>query len=153
MTIVFRLLQKVAYFEVFNFKSDTCSAKPWRSGTCSAKPWRSAIINSTMNSVDFMEDNEFHIKSRRLLGEPTTPSMVRFLLRSGVVKNEKQALLVLIGVVIAVLALTFYLGNILLGSPDGPTYIEDRFGNRYTPEEYVGYINKGIDPLSPNFKP
>jgi len=133
MTEVYRLLQKVAYFQVFNNKND--------------------IIKSNMSELRFVEDNEFHIKSRRLLGEPTTPSMIRFLLRTGIAKNEKQALFVLIGIVVAVLGLTFYLANVMLIGPKGSDYIEDRFGNQYTTEQYIELLKQGKDPLSPSFQP
>ena len=44
-----------------------------------------------MSQVVF-EDNDFHIRSRRIFGEPETPTMVKFLLNHGIAKNEKQAL-------------------------------------------------------------
>jgi hypothetical protein len=134
MVTMLRLVKKVAYFRIFDN--------------------RDAIINNTMDEqVDFMEDNEFHIKSRQLLGEPTTPSMISFLIKHKVVKNEKQALFVLLVFVVVVIALTIYLANVLLGSPSAPGYVEDRFGNQYTPQEYFKLLGEGKDPLSPNFKP
>ena len=106
-----------------------------------------------MSKLNFIEENEFHIKSRRLLGEPTTPSMVRFLLRTGIVKNEKQALFVLMGMITVILILTFVIAKIFLIGPKAPNYIEDKFGNKYTPEQYIELLKQGKDPLSPTFKP
>lgn len=133
MVTVFQLIKKVAYFEIFNPKS--------------------AIIRSNMGEFNFVEENDFHIRSRRLLGEPTTPSMVSFLLKSGIAKNEKQALFILIGVVGAILILTVYLANILLIGTKGPNYVEDKFGNKYSAEQYIELLKQGKDPLSPSFKP
>lgn len=133
MVTVFRLVRKVAYFNIFNKRSD--------------------IIKDDMGEIDFMEENEFHIRSRRLLGEPTTPSMVQFLLKSGVAKDEKQALLILIATVSIIILLTIYLANILLFDSNSVNYVEDKFGNRYTAQEYLQLIKSGKDPLSPNFKP
>jgi hypothetical protein len=106
-----------------------------------------------MGEIDFMEDNEFHIKSRQLLGAPTTPSMVTFLLKSGVAKNEKQALIVLISVIIIISGITFFLAQNLLGSSNSAEFVQDRFGNKYTPAEYFELVKQGKDPLSSNFIP
>ena len=105
-----------------------------------------------MNDLEFLEENELHIKSRRLLGIPASPTMVRFLLRSGVAKNEKQALFILFTAVALIIVLTIYLANVLLLAPEeGPSYIQDRFGNQYTPEQYTDLLKRGKDPLSPGF--
>jgi hypothetical protein len=61
-----------------------------------------------MSQVVF-EDNDFHIRSRRIFGEPETPTMVKFLLNHGIAKNEKQALYILIGVIIVSLLIPFYI--------------------------------------------
>lgn len=130
MTEAFRLFKKVAYFQIFDNKG--------------------AIIKNVMEGIRFNEEEEFHIKSRKLFGDPTTPSMVRFLLRYGIVKNEKQALVVLIAFIAVVIFLTIYLSNNLLFNTS-PSYVTDRFGNKYTPEQYFTLRNQGIDPLSPDF--
>lgn len=131
MTEVFRLFKKVAYFQVLKNKD--------------------AIIKDVMDGIRFNEEEEFHIKSRKLFGEPTTPSMVRFLLRFGIVKNEKQALIVLIIFVAIVIFITIYLSNVFLVSGGGPSYVKDRFGVKYTPEQYFKLRQEGKDPLSPDF--
>lgn len=133
MVTVFRLVKKVAYFPVFRKNSD--------------------IIKNNMSGINFVEENGFHIKSRRLLGEPTTPSLVRLILRSGFAKDEKQALLILISMVSIIILLTIYLANILLFNSGNTGYVEDRFGNTYTAEQYLQMIKQGKDPLSPNFNP
>lgn len=133
MTEVVRLLQKAAYFPLFVNKN--------------------GIIKNDMNTLEFMEDNDFHIKSRRLLGNPSIPSLIKFLIKNGIVKTEKQALFTVIGFILMIIFLTIWLANILLFNSNTPEFIEDRFGNKYTPEQYIEYLNKGQDPLSPNFTP
>ncbi len=107
--------------------------------------------NSTievMNRVDFIEKNEFHIKSRKLFGEPVTPTMVTLLLKTGIVKNEKQALFVLTGVVIVTLALTSVLLYFRISPPTNNIVI-DQNGNVYTFEQYIELVRQGKDPLLP----
>lgn len=101
-----------------------------------------------MKHVDFVEQNEFHIKSRKLFGEPTTPTMIRILLRTGIVKNEKQALIVLIGIVILLFTLTFTLINNRFNSSLNNIVI-DAQGNSYTFEHYIELVRQGKDPLLP----
>jgi len=104
-----------------------------------------------MSELRFNEEDNFHIKSRRLFGEPTTPSMISFLLRFGIVKNEKQALVLLLSFVFVIIFLTIYISNVFLIGGDGLGYIKDRFGNKYTPEQYFKLRQEGKDPLSPDF--
>ena len=101
-----------------------------------------------MDRVDFLEKNEFHIRSRKLFGDPTTPTMITILLKTGVVKNEKQALAILLGII----AITLTLASILLYSritPSTHTLITDQQGNVYTFEQYIELVRNGKDPLLP----
>lgn len=107
---------------------------------------RSAKIK-VMDRVDFIEQNEFHIKSRRLLGEPTTPTMVSLLLKTGIAKNEKQALLILIATILGTLGLTIFL--ILSRTAPQSNIVVDSQGNSYTFEEYIDLVRQGKDPLLP----
>ena len=100
-----------------------------------------------MNGIDFHEDNDFHIRSRRLLGEPETPSMIRFLLRSGVAKTEKQALYILISVILVALSATIFI--IRGGGSGADDYIRGVDGQKYTFEEYMNLVEQGRDPLDP----
>lgn len=101
-----------------------------------------------MDSVDFIEKNEFHIRSRKLFGEPTTPTMVLILLKTGIAKNEKQALAILLATVIATLALTSGLLYARINTPNNSTIV-DQLGNSYTFEEYINLVRQGKDPLLP----
>lgn len=131
MTEVIRLFKKVAYFDLFKIKND--------------------IIKGDMKEFEFVEDNEFHIKSRRLLGEPTTPTMISFLIKVGIVKNEKQALMILVLTILLTITATLFLIFQRTSPNDG--FVQDKFGNKYTAEEYVNLIKQGKDPLAPNFTP
>ena len=99
-----------------------------------------------MGSIDFHEENEFHIRSRRLLGEPETPSMIRFLLRTGVVKNEKQAVSILIGVILVALSAAFFIAR--GGGGASTDYVVGADGQRYQIKEYVELVKQGKDPLN-----
>lgn len=101
-----------------------------------------------MTQVDFIEQNEFHIKSRRLFGEPTTPTMIRILLRTGIAQNEKQALFILIAFTIIILTTTFMLINARLNPPSS-NIVVDTQGNTYTFEQYIDLVRQGKDPLLP----
>lgn len=101
-----------------------------------------------MDRVDFIEKNEFHIKSRKLFGEPTTPTMVIILLKTGIAKNEKQALAILLGSVAAILALTSWLLYTRI-NPATDNIVVDQSGNTYTFEQYIDLVRQGKDPLLP----
>ena len=47
------------------------------------------------------DESQFKIRSRRLLGEPEIPGMIRFMVTKGIVKTEKQA----VGVMLACVGL------------------------------------------------
>ncbi len=98
-----------------------------------------------MDRVDFIEQNEFHIKSRRLLGEPTTPTMISLLMKTGIAKSEKQALIILLATVLATLGLTA--GIILARTAPGSDIVVDKNGNVYQFEEYIELVRQGKDPL------
>ena len=79
-----------------------------------------------MKGVDFIEKNEFHIKSRKLFGDPTTPTMITILLKTGLAKNEKQALTILIGIIIAALSLTAWIANSQFNPPTSNLVIDQK---------------------------
>jgi len=71
------------------------------------------------------EDNGPRFTSRRLLGERVKPSMVGFLTKLGIVKNEQQAGYLLMGIIVVCFAITFYLYAGLFGwfAPSADTYV------------------------------
>lgn len=99
-----------------------------------------------MKSVEFEEDNsDFHIKSRSLLGEPETPTMIKFLLKTGMAKNEKQALIILIICIVVALSAAFFIFQGRNGAREA--YVVDQYGTRYEMEEYISLVKAGRDPL------
>jgi Flp pilus assembly protein protease CpaA len=66
-----------------------------------------------MQGVQFEEDN-LNYKSRSILGLPQQPGMVRFLIKKGIAKTEKQAFyfLVATAIISAISCIViFYLNN------------------------------------------
>lgn len=101
-----------------------------------------------MERVDFIEKNEFHIKSRRILGDPTTPTMVNILIKIGFAKDEKQALIILLTVVAIMIFFTSFLIYSRTVTPSSD-FVIDQFGNSYTFEQYIDLVRQGEDPLLP----
>lgn len=101
-----------------------------------------------MNKVDFIEKNEFHIRSRKLFGDPTTPTMIKILLKTGLARNEKQALLILTIIIFASLIVTSWILYTDIVPPTNTTIL-DQTGKSYTIEEYVDLVKQGKDPLLP----
>lgn len=112
------------------------------------KFYRKSSTIKVMERVDFLEKNEFHIKSRKLFGDPTTPTMITILLKTGIAKTEKQALMTLIGTVVATLLLTVWLAQTQF-APSTSNLVIDQAGNSYTFEEYIDLVRQGKDPLLP----
>lgn len=104
---------------------------------------------SNVENIEFEEDNnEFHIKSRKILGEPETPSMTKALLKTGIVKNEKQALIVLILLAVSMIGAAIFIFRSNNGNYE--VYFTDPNGVRYEPAEYIEMVKNGYDPLNPN---
>jgi len=95
-------------------------------------------------SVIFEEENDFHIRSRKLLGDYDTPGSIKFLLSTGIVKNEKQALYVLVLVIIVCLGAAWWLVG---GFTPENTDVVLPDGTRYTAEEFIRLENLGRSPL------
>ena len=92
-----------------------------------------------MSQVVF-EDNDFHIRSRRIFGDPETPSMIKFLLSHRLAKNEKQALYILIGVIIISLSIPLY---ILFHNLTASDLIKFKDGKTMDIHEYVKKLKTG----------
>lgn len=52
------------------------------------------------------DESKFKLRSRRLLGQPEVPTMIRFLVSKGLVKTENQAVAVTLGVCILLIVAT-----------------------------------------------
>jgi len=95
---------------------------------------------------DEYQGSDFHIRSRRLLGEKTTPSMVSFVMNKGIVKTEKQAVIflsILIGLFL--LLSVFIIRTSLINNE--PLRVVDKYGRTIPFEEYVDALAQGTDLL------
>ncbi len=52
------------------------------------------------------DESKFKLRSRRILGQPEIPSMIKFLVTRGVVKTENQAVAVTLVVCILIIVAT-----------------------------------------------
>ncbi|MFA7422013.1 MAG: hypothetical protein WCZ90_20180 [Melioribacteraceae bacterium] len=97
-------------------------------------------------NVVFNEDEqEFHIKSRKILGEPETPTMIRLLLKSGAAKNEKQALIILLVAVLFMVVATI----LIIWHPNpNADIVTAPDGTKYSAKEYFRLVDSGHDPLN-----
>lgn len=93
-----------------------------------------------MGSIEF-EDENFLNKPRG-----SKPSfIISFLTKTGMVKNERQASIILVVFVIVAISATIF---ILLGrNAEKEAYVTDNDGNRYQMEEYIQLVKQGKDPL------
>lgn len=91
-------------------------------------------------------DSKFHIRSRKILGEPTTPAMVNFLISKNVAKDEKQALIILVSAIVVFLALSIFIIDKSINNDD-PLIIVNKYGQQIPFEEYVTMINQGVEPI------
>lgn len=61
-----------------------------------------------MPNVQF-DETDSGITSRKVFGEPAVPGMVNLLTKAGLVKDKKNAKLILIGIILVCLGITVYL--------------------------------------------
>ena len=97
-----------------------------------------------MSRIEFNEENEFHIKSRALFGDPQTLTMIRLLLKTGIIKKEKHAVAVLLIMVVIFVGVTLFVLN---GRNNANDYVVTPDGTKYSAEEYINLVKQGIDPL------
>lgn len=91
-------------------------------------------------------DSGFHIRSRKILGEPTTPTMINFLLNKKIAKNEKQAMIILvIGIVVFLSASILIVRNSIVNNEE--LVIVNKYGQEIPFEDYIDMINKGVEPI------
>jgi hypothetical protein len=100
-----------------------------------------------MSDFEFEENNnEFYGKTQNLLGQANPNSAVGALLRSGIVKNEKQANIVLLGLVVVIIFATVWIYRATTGGGRELYYVDDN-GRKYDVEEYIELVKQGRDPL------
>lgn len=91
-------------------------------------------------------DSRFHIRSRKLLGDPTTPTMINFLLDKKIAKNEKQAMIILLVVIVIFLSLSTFIINKSLSNNE-ELIIVNKYGQEIPFEDYVEMLNRGVEPI------
>jgi hypothetical protein len=97
------------------------------------------------NGIEFEDEydgSEFHIRSRKILGERVTPGMITFLIDRGVAKNEKQALTISIVLICIFVSISIFIIRSTLVH-DTPIQIVDKYGRTITYDEYVVQLKKG----------
>ncbi len=96
-----------------------------------------------MALVEFENDKteEFHIRSPKisLFGDPETPTMIKLLIKSKLVKTEKQAFYVLVGFVLFTIIVIIFLWAPSINNND--TTLIDQYGNKTTLEEHLNSLN------------
>lgn len=104
------------------------------------------IMSMSDNGIEFDDEydgSEFHIRSRKILGERVTPGMITFLIDRGLVKNEKQALIVSIILICIFLSISIFIIRTTLVD-NTPIQIVDKYGRTITYDEYVRQLKKGV---------
>lgn len=67
---------------------------------------------TNINSNNFsFDESKFRIKSRAILGAPEVPKMIRILVKKGFVKNEVQAITLLLVSVVVLVGVSVFLIN------------------------------------------
>ncbi|MBC7981980.1 hypothetical protein H7X65_02800 [Candidatus Parcubacteria bacterium] len=65
---------------------------------------------TTINAETFsFDESKFKIRSRALLGAPEIPTMIRVLVKNGIVKTENQAVAILLSVVAVFIGVSVFL--------------------------------------------
>jgi len=100
-----------------------------------------------MHGIEFNEDNEFHIKSRKYLGYRDGTMMERFLIDKKIVKNEKQAQYLLLGVSVFLFISAFFVAKYVLVS-EKIDYVVSPEGEKIETEEYIKMLGRGENPLN-----
>lgn len=106
-----------------------------------------------MSEVDFLEDNEFHTSAQAIVGKKNESTFAKILVKLGIAKNTKDATIILIVIIVLLFLVTLFIIFKENSSGNQTTPIVDRFGNVYTPEQYIQELQAGRNPLSPNFVP
>jgi len=91
-------------------------------------------------------DSGFHIRSRKLLGEPTTPTMINFLLQKKIAKDEKQAMVILVIVIIVFLSLSIFIINRSINNNE-ELIIVNKYGQEIPFDDYIDMLNRGVEPI------
>ena len=95
--------------------------------------------------IEFEEEydgSEFHIRSRKLLGEKTTPTLITFLMDRGVAKSEKQAFYISITCIVIFLSVSVWIIRSTVVN-DTPLQVVDKYGRSIPFDEFIEQVNQG----------
>lgn len=102
-----------------------------------------------MTDLQFDEDKYgSSFQSRSILGEARSPAMIRFILKTGLIKDEKKAGYFLIALSLVFFALTAYISYALILNKGGssvkltPQQIQQR-------QKFQERVRAGLPPLRP----
>lgn len=84
-----------------------------------------------MSNIEF-DESKFKLKSRRVLGEPEVPVLIKFLVVKGIVKNETQAIIVSLLFIAVVIGISVYIGRLSSVAPAtiDPQFVSYSLGNK-----------------------
>lgn len=91
-----------------------------------------------MSGVSFDDQNEFRMKTQDVLGH-RQPSMVRFILKTGIVKSEQSAMIILILIAVLMIFATWK----IISTDNSSGMVTDKFGETITIEVYVKRLQNG----------
>ena len=105
-----------------------------------------------MKNIDFEEGGNFkHFASRKILGEPQVPSMVKLLIKSGVVKDKNKAMkfLVWLFFVMVIASATLLVYVYVKNNPKAIPYEQmTEKQKQKIPAKERNYIEKHLSPSS-----
>ncbi len=94
-----------------------------------------------MSNIQFEEET---FKSRTILGEPSSPKMVKSLLKMGIVKSEQQAGYLLVGIAIFFFLIAIYISYTFLFASKTPKLTPEQELQR---QEFMERIRQGQPPV------
>lgn len=68
------------------------------------------IPNPADSGLQF-DESKFKLRSRKILGAPEVPTMIKFLVTKGIVKNEGQAVSILLVLCVVLVVATYFIFN------------------------------------------
>lgn len=92
-----------------------------------------------MSPVYFDDQNEFHMKTQDVLGH-RQPSMVRFILKTGIIKSEQVAVIILL-IVAALFVFATY--HTITKDHRSAGMVTDKNGDTITIEIYIERLESG----------
>lgn len=75
--------------------------------------------------INFDED-KYKIRSHSILGQPESPAVIRFMIKKNIVKNEKQAFMIIVVMISLFFLTSFYITyNTFFKQPEIPPVADE----------------------------